>query len=50
LEVGRASAFLIVGSDWRATNPLLMPTISQNTFNQNFDRAILLNIVENSGN
>ena len=38
--------FLIVKSDWRATNPRLTPTISQNTFNQNFE----INIVERSRN
>ena len=42
--------FLIVESDWRATNPSLTPTISPNTSNQNLEIAILFNVVEMSGN
>jgi hypothetical protein len=42
--------FLIVESDWSATNPPSMPTISQNTSCQNFEIAILFNAVERSGN
>ena len=42
--------FLIVESDWRATNLPLTPTISPNTSNQNFEIAILFNVVESSGN
>jgi hypothetical protein len=42
-------AFLIVKSDWGATNPTLTPTISPNTSNQNFEIAILLNVVERYG-
>ena len=42
--------FLIVECDWKATNTLFTPTISPNTSNQNFDIAILFNVVESSGN
>jgi hypothetical protein len=41
LEIERANALFIVESDWRATNPLLPPTISPNTPKQNFEIAIL---------
>jgi hypothetical protein len=49
LEIERASAFLIVERDWRATNVPLTPTIFPNTSNQNFEIAILFNVVESSG-
>jgi hypothetical protein len=42
--------FLIVESDWRATNPPHTPTISPNTNNQNIGVAILFNVVESSRN
>ena len=42
--------FLIVESDWRATNPYLMPTFPPITSNQNFKIAISFNVVESSGN
>jgi hypothetical protein len=42
--------FLMVKSDWRATNPLLTLTISKNTSNKNFKTAILFNVIEKSGN
>jgi hypothetical protein len=42
--------FLIVKTDWRATNLPPTPTISPNTSNQNFEIAILFNVVEKSGN
>jgi hypothetical protein len=42
--------FLIFESDWKATNTPFMPTISKNTFNQNFEIAMLFNVVESSGN
>jgi hypothetical protein len=42
--------FLIVESDWKATNAPSKPTISPNTSNQNFEIAILFNVVESSGN
>ena len=42
--------FLIVESYWRATNPPTTPTISSNALNQNFEIAILFNIVERSEN
>ena len=42
--------FLIVESDRRATNPPPTPIISSNTYNQNFYIAILLSVVERSGN
>ena len=42
--------FLIVESDWKATDIPLMPTISPNTFNQSLEIVILLNVVESSGN
>ena len=38
--------FLIVTSDWTATSPHSMHTISPNTSNQNFEIALLFNIVE----
>jgi hypothetical protein len=41
---------LIVESDWRATNTPPKPMIFPNTFNQNFEIAILLNVVKRSGN
>jgi hypothetical protein len=41
---------LIVESDWRTSNPPLTPTISPNTSNQNFEIAILFNVVERSRN
>ena len=42
--------FLIVESDWKATNTPYTPNISPNTSNQNFDIAVLFNAVDNSGN
>jgi hypothetical protein len=42
--------FLIVESDWNATNTSSMPSISSNTSNLNFEIAILFNAVESSGN
>jgi hypothetical protein len=42
--------FLIVESDWRATNAPFTPAISPDTFNQNFEIAILFNVVESSRN
>jgi hypothetical protein len=42
--------FLIVESVWRATTAPLTPTISPNIFNQNFEIAMLFNVVESSGN
>ena len=42
--------FSIVKSDWKATNTPSMPTISPNTSNQNFEKAIFFNVVERSGN
>ena len=42
--------FLIVESDWRITNTPLTPTISPNTSNQNFEIAILFDVVKKSGN
>ena len=38
--------FSIVESNWRATNPPLMPTISSNTSNQNFEIAVFLSVVD----
>jgi hypothetical protein len=43
-------AFLIVESDWKATNTPSMPTNYPNTSNQNCEIAFLLNIAERSGN
>jgi hypothetical protein len=40
---------LTVKSDWKATNPPLIPTISPNTSNQNIEIGILFNVIENSG-
>jgi hypothetical protein len=40
----------MVESDWRPINPSLMPIFFPNTSNQNFDIAILFNVVESSGN
>jgi hypothetical protein len=45
-----ASSLLIVESDSKATDTPSTPTISPNTSNQNFDIAILFNVVESSGN
>jgi hypothetical protein len=42
--------FLLVESDWRATNPRFTPTISPNISNQNFEIAILFSVVQRSGN
>jgi hypothetical protein len=42
--------FLIVESDFKATNTPSMPTIYPNTSNQNCEIAFLLNIVERSRN
>jgi hypothetical protein len=42
--------FLIVESDWVESSPPFTPTISPNTSNQNFEIAILFNVVEWSGN
>jgi hypothetical protein len=42
--------FVIDESDWKATNTLSTPTIYPNTFNNNFEIAILFNVVESSGN
>ena len=42
--------FSIVESDWRATNTTSTTTISPNTSNQNFEIAILFNVVVRSGN
>ena len=42
--------FLIVESDWKATNTPSTPTIYPNTSNQNFEIAILFNVVESFGN
>jgi hypothetical protein len=50
LEIERASALLKAKSDWRATKNPLTPSISLNTSNQNFEMAILFNVVESSGN
>jgi hypothetical protein len=38
--------FLIVESDRKATNTHSTPTISPNTFNQNFEIAILFSVVD----
>jgi hypothetical protein len=45
-----ASAFLIVESDWKATNTPSTPTISPNASNQNFEIDIKLKIVQKSDN
>jgi len=42
--------FLIVESDWRATNLSSTPTISSKASNQNFEIGVLLNVVKRSGN
>jgi hypothetical protein len=42
--------FTITESDWKATNTLSTPTISPNISNQNFEIAILFNVVERSRN
>ena len=42
--------FLIVESDWKATNTPSTPSIFPNTSNQNFEIAILFNVVESSIN
>jgi hypothetical protein len=42
--------FLIVESDWKATNTPSMPSSSPNTSNLIFEIAILFNAVESSGN
>jgi hypothetical protein len=42
--------FLIVESDWRATNAPLTPTIFPNTSNKDFEIAILFHAVQSSGN
>ena len=42
--------YLIVESDWRATKPLPTFTNSLSTPNQNFETAILFNVVEKSRN
>ena len=42
--------FLIVESDWKATNTPSMPTIYPNTSNQNCEIAFLFKGVEKSGN
>jgi hypothetical protein len=41
--------FIIVESVWRATSPPLTPTFSTKTANQNFETAILFNVVERTG-
>ena len=38
--------FLIVESDWKATNTPSTPTISQNTYNQNCEIAIFFSVVD----
>jgi hypothetical protein len=38
--------FLIVKSDWKATDTPSMSTISQNTSNQNFEIAVLFSMVD----
>jgi hypothetical protein len=35
----------MVKSDWKATNTPSMPTVSPNTANQNFERAVLFYVV-----
>ena len=42
--------FLIVESDWIATNAPLTPTIFPNMFSQSLEIAILFKVVESSGN
>jgi hypothetical protein len=42
--------FLIVESDWKATNTPSMPIISPNTSNKDFDIAILFHAVQSSEN
>ena len=43
-------SFLISKSDQRATTPPPTPIISPNTFNQNFEIAIVFKVNERSGN
>jgi hypothetical protein len=38
--------FLIVESDWKATNTPSTPTISPETSNQNFEISILFSVVD----
>ena len=42
--------FLIVESDWKATNTPSTSTVYPNTSNQKFEIAILFNAIEYSGN
>ena len=41
--------FIRVEGNWRATSPPPKPTISPNTSNQNFEMAILFDIIERCG-
>jgi hypothetical protein len=50
LEINGLVPFLIVESDWGATDHPLTPIFSQKTSNENFEIALLFNVVENSGN
>jgi hypothetical protein len=50
LEIRRACALLIIETDCRIVNTPLIPTISPNTSNQNFEIAILFDVVKKSGN
>jgi len=50
LDIERLKSFLIVKTDWRATNPPPTLTISSTIFNQNFKIGILINVIERSGN
>ena len=49
-ELEGSVPFLIVESDWRATNIPLTPAICANTSNQNFEITILFNVVQRSEN
>jgi hypothetical protein len=42
--------FLIVESDWKATDTPSPPTISPNTSNKDFEIVILFHAVQSSGN
>ena len=50
MEIEWLVPFLIVKSDWKATNTPSAPTISPNTSNRNFEIAILFDVVKRSGN